>query len=527
VRVTRRVVVGLVAVLLLVACSSGDGGNTATQGATTTAPARQELKVGFISGFQYVTEGPGANVGMEPLNANIAETLTTLSPTYELKPWLAERWEFVAPNTWRFFLKPGVRFHDGQPFNAAAVKTGLFDRWAANNGGQINAGAASTKVVDDLTIEYTPTAPNLRVPEQLSHPTYGVMAPGADVGKKPVGTGPFRFVSLTPNDRIVVERNPDYWGPKAKVERIVFRFFSDSATRRLALEAGDIDVDFDVNRADVRSMRAKGFTVIPSTTGVYEVMYANIKGKAPWDLLNDVQVRKAVSLAIDRRKMVDNVLDGLAGPDQTWVFPEVLGRYASLVKGFPYDPALARSTLDAAGWRPGSDGIRQKDGRRLELTMVSGLPSADAHEPIPAYLQAQLKEVGIDLKITKTADSPAYQASLRTGEANLWLEQGNQNDANVGFFPFFVYSGPGSRPTPRTDLAAPGGKFDELLAASRTEVDLDKVRNLVGQAMHQLVDEDVAMIPLAGLYRIYGMHKSVTGFTPHPSFLQLRWDTVA
>ncbi|MDQ3898833.1 MAG: ABC transporter substrate-binding protein [Actinomycetota bacterium] len=525
-RAKWRLPLGLVALLVLVACSSSnESGNQAAT--NTTRPPRHELRVGFISGFQYVTEGPGANVGMEPLNANVAETLTTLSPTYELKPWLAERWEFVSPNTWRFFLKPGVRFQDGQPFNANAVKSGLFDRWAANSGGQINAGPNSAKVIDDLTIEYTPTVTNLSVPEQLAHPTYGVMAPGADVGHKPVGTGPFRFVELVPNDRIVVERNPDYWGPKAKVDRIVFRFFSDSATRRLALEAGDIDVDFDVNRADVKTMRAKGFNVVPSTVGVYEVMYANIKGKPPWDLLNDVQVRKAVSLAIDRRKLVDGVLDGFASPDQTWVFPDMLGRYGSLVKGFPYDPAMARNLLDAAGWKPGGDGIRQKDGRRLELTMVSGLPSADAHEPIPAYLQSQLKDVGMDLKITKTVDSPSYQASLRTGEANLWLEQGNQNDANVGFFPFFVYTGPGSRPTPRTDLAGPGGRFDDLLASSRTEVDLDKVRNLVGQAMHQLVDEDVAVIPLGGLFRIYGMEKTVTGFVPHPSFLQLRWDTVA
>jgi peptide/nickel transport system substrate-binding protein len=523
-RFRRRLVLLFVLPLLLAAACSDDDGASRPEAAR---PARQELRVGFISGFQYVTEGPGANVGMEPLNANIAETLTALSPKYELQPWLAERWEFVGPNTWRFFLKRGVRFHDGQPLNANAVKVGLFDRLAASGGGQVNSGPESAKVVDEFTIDFTPTAPNLRVPEQLSHPGTGVMAPGADVGKKPVGTGPFRFVELVPNERIVVDRNPDYWGPKAKLERITFRFFGDSATRRLALEAGDIDFDFDVNRADVRSLRARGFNVEPSTTGVYEVMYVNIKGNPPWDILNDVRVRKAVSLAIDRRTLVTGVLDGFAGAEQTWVFPEVLGRHASLVKGFPFDVAQARSLLDAAGWRVAGDGIRQRDGRRLEITLVAGLPSADAHEPIPAFLQAQLKDVGIDLKIVRTPDSPAYQASLRTADANLWLEQGNQNDANPGFFPFFVYTGVGSRgPTTRTNIAAPGGKFDELLGASRTETDLDKVRLQVAQAMHQLVDEDVAVIPLAGLYRIYGMKKDVTGFVSHPSFLQVRWDTV-
>nr|WP_281288662.1 ABC transporter substrate-binding protein [Pseudonocardia kunmingensis] len=108
---------------------------------------------------------------------------------------LAERWEFRAPNTWRFFLRHGVRFHDGQPFNAQAVKAGLFDRVAQRkNGSTIKAGPDSAVVVDEYTIDFTPTVPNLRVPEQIGHPSNVVYAPGSIAGVKPMGTGPFTFL---------------------------------------------------------------------------------------------------------------------------------------------------------------------------------------------------------------------------------------------------------------------------------------------------------------------------------------------
>ncbi|HYX44473.1 MAG TPA: ABC transporter substrate-binding protein, partial [Acidimicrobiales bacterium] len=242
----RRIAVVLVLVFVLVgAACADDDDEQGAGGAGTTTPARQELRVGFTAD-QYVLEGPDAALGAYPLNANVVETLTYLAPNYEVRPMLAEKWEFRAPNTWRFFLRHDVKFHDGQPLNAQAVKTGLFDRVAKQRGGgTIKAGPASAVVVDDYTIDFTPTASNLRVPEQIVHPNNAVYAPGADPGKNPVGTGPFRFVEYLPKERIVVDRNADYWGNKAKLQRITFRFFPDPSARRLALQAGDIDFAFD------------------------------------------------------------------------------------------------------------------------------------------------------------------------------------------------------------------------------------------------------------------------------------------
>jgi len=528
----RSASVALAVVLSLVSAACSDKSTTATKATATTAAAANpnaELKVGFTED-QYVLNGPEASLAEYPLNANVIETLATMSPDYEVVPALAESWTLVPPNTWRFKLRQGVKFHDGTPLDAAAVKAGLFDRLAKMDGGSsLKAGPASAVVVDPSTIDFTPTVPNLRVPEQMVHPQYGVIAPGSDIGKKPVGTGPFRFVEYVPKERIVVDRNPDYWGPRAKVAKITFRFYPDASTRRLALESGEIDAAYEIPRDDVAGLKSKGFTIKNSSVGAYDALLVNQHGKQGFDILSDASVRQAVALGIDRKKLVTNVLDGLATTDQTIVAPNSLKPYTSTITGFPFDQAKAKSMLDAAGWVPGSDGIRAKGGKKLHLVLVSGFPAAEILRPIPAFVQSQLKEIGIDVAITERPDSDSYGAVMDAGDGDLFLEQGNQNDANPGFLPILLfYTGPGSGdPFSYQKLFGPGGKFDETLAPALTEANADTVRKIVANAMHQFVDVDVAAIPLAGVFRIYGLRKGVEGFVPHPAFLHVRWDTVS
>ena len=511
--------------------ASAPTASAATVGApvgSKAAPSgRQDLNVGAALD-QYVLEGPRASLSAYPVNANVVETLTYLTANYEVQPLLAERWEFRPPNTWRFFLRKGVTFHDGQPLTAKAVKEGLFDRVAKIPGGStIQSTPEGSVVVDDYTIDFTSKTTNLRVPEQIVHPNNSVYAPGSDAGKKPVGTGPFRFVEYLTKERIVVERNDNYWGEKAKLARLTFRFYPDANTRRLALESGDIDVAYDVSRPDVKALKDKGFTIVNSPVGAYEAMYANIHGKPGFDLLAELPIRQAISYSVDRDKLVAGVLDGLATTDQTFVPPAILGSNAGVIKGYPYDPTKAKALLDAAGWKPGAGGIREKAGRRLKLVLISGFPSAEAHRPIPTYLQSQLKEIGIELEVQERPDSASFQALLDSGDGDLYLEQGSQNDANPGFLPVLLfYTGGTGEVASYQKLFAPGAKFDQLLAPSLTEVDMAKVKASVAAAMSEAIDQQVSVIPLAGIYRIYGLRKSVAGFVPHPASLHIRWDGV-
>jgi peptide/nickel transport system substrate-binding protein len=272
------------------------------------------------------------------------------------------------------------------------------------------------------------------MPEQLTHPTYGVIAPGSDPATKPVGTGPFRFVEYVKGQRLVVERNPDYWGQKAQVQRITFRFLPDDNSRVLALRAGEIDLAADVPREAARDLAsAPGIKVITSGVGSYEALYVNIHGDPPYDLGQERAVRQAVALGVDRQTIVQSVWQGNAEVSQTLVPAAVLGSYASQVQGQVFDPAAARRALDEAGWQVGGDGIRSRNGRQLHLTLVAGFPSAEVHRPMPEALQAQLKAVGIDLAIVTTPDNATYTARLKSGEGDLWAEIGSQNQADPCF----------------------------------------------------------------------------------------------
>ena len=515
----QRMVVATLAMMLLASACSGDGKDEGPQ--PTALSARQELTVGALAD-QFVAGGPTANVGQ---GLNIAETLLLMTPNYEVKPLLAERYEFRPPNTWRFFLRRDVTFHDGQPFNAQAVKVGLFDRMAkARLGGAIRAGVDSAQVVDDFTIDFTPTTPNVRVPEQIVHPTNSVAAPGTEFTTRPVGTGPFRFVDYRPKEQFVVERNPDYWGERPRLDRITFRFLSDDNTRRLALESGEIDLMIQVPLGDVKRLKDAGHQVISSPVGAYTALYLSLKGKPPFDQLSDLRLRQAVASAIDTRTIVSGVLDDNATEDKTMVPPPLLGPYASMVKGHSFDLAKARSLLDQAGWRPGPDGIRVKDDRRLRLRLTSGFPSPEPFRATNALIQSQLKEAGIELDIVERPDIASYGAVITNRETDIAIEQGNQNDANPAFLPTQLFFSGAGADADYVSLYGPGPRFDQRIGSTLQDPDIDRVRRATAEAMRIVIDEETIVVPIAGIRRFYGAKKSVQGFEPFPSGTNIRWD---
>lgn len=229
----------LLALLCSVAasCTGQSEERPAAQGTSTSLAAEQTLIVGTPAD-SFNTEGDRANLGMFPINANIFETLVRMTPDFQVEPWLAERWEYQGENTWRFHLRDDVTFHDGQPFTAEAVKFS-FDRLARGGGARLAIGPDSTTVIDQHTVDVTTTEPNLRLVDQLVHPSLGpIIAPGSEVGTKPVGTGPFRFVEYAEGERLIVEGNEDYWAGQPILQEITFRFIPDGNVRWLSSRQG-------------------------------------------------------------------------------------------------------------------------------------------------------------------------------------------------------------------------------------------------------------------------------------------------
>jgi peptide/nickel transport system substrate-binding protein len=510
----------LVTVVIAAACGGDD----------ETTPARdvpQELVVGAAEDG-YTTEGDEADVGQYPLNANIFEGLVTMDENYQVEPALATDWEFKPPNTWRFTLRQGVEFHDGTPFTAEAVKY-TFDRIARTGGGTPGFAKDGTKIIDDYTVEVTPQFENRRLVEQLVHPSYSILAPGSRPQKEPIGTGPFKFVTYSRKEEIVVEANADYWDGAPKLDKITFRFLPEPNARRLALEAREVDLILDVPREAVADLEAKGFVIETSGVGAYSALYLNISGEKGYTILQDPAVRHAIGYAIDRQTLIEGLFEGLAAPEQTMVPTRLLGdENAAVIEGFDYDPDRAGQLLDEAGWTMGPDGIRQKDGEPLALQFINGFPTASEHGAVPEYLQEQLREVGMDVEIVKTPDTASYEERLVAGEGDIWIEQGSQNDANPVFLPALLFWSVGLfGDIGYQPLFAPGGEFDTLVEKALGTPDSEEVKSLVAEAMHVLIDQEAVVVPLAGIYRINVLNENVAGFRTQPSGLQIRYDDVS
>src|SRR5918994_608370 len=335
-----------------------------------------ELTIGYSADEYRIDPPERANIGYFPLNTNIFEPLVRLTPDYQIESLLAESWEFVEPNTYRFTLRQGVTFHDGTPFSAEAVVWSM-GRIAQAGGGILFIDENSTKAIDDFTVEITPAQPNRRLLEQLNHPNESIVAPTTNPAEVRIGTGPFREVEYVPEDRYVVEAYDGYWGPdKAQLQHLAFRFYPDPTTRVLALQSGEVDLVSEAPPESAAQLEAEGqFRVITSEVGAYQALYVNIHGQDRYDLSGDAAVREALAAAIDKESIVSGVWQGYADPSTTMIPPAILGPAAANIQPVAADPARAGEILDAAGWALGANGVREKDGRQLKLTMIVGYPS--------------------------------------------------------------------------------------------------------------------------------------------------------
>lgn len=524
-RLTRRqlveragVGIGLLAVPgLLSACGGEDkAGTEVKRGGTLTVGAEADA---------YMLSGPEANVGQYPLNANIFEGLVRMDPDYGIVPVLATSWT-LRDDTWRFKLRRGVRMHNGETFDATSVKHS-FDLIADQGGGSPGLTKQGTKIVDPYTVDVTPKFPNRRLIEQIVHPIYSIAAAGTDPVKKPTGTGPFRFGTYDRQQQLVVNRFAGYWGTPALLDRITFKFLPDNNARRLALESGDVGLILGVANETAANLKQKGFSVYVSPAGAYEAIYQNISGRKGHTILQDNDVRHAIEYAIDREALVAGVFNGQAVEEQTMIPSRVLSEHARTVKGYTHDTARAMQLLESAGWTAGEGETRTKGGRPLELQLISGFPDSEVHTGVPEFVQDQLKRVGIDVKIVKTGDSAAYTARTKTNEGDLWLERGNQNDANPAFLPALLFSEKGLfGPNDYQTMFAPGGDFEKLITDALAAPAGERVKALVAEAMHVLIDEEAIVVPLAGISQISASTDKVGGFVAQPSGLQVRYDRV-
>lgn len=510
-RAVRQVMLLVAIQVVLAACSDARTGGAPVSTMTIGAGADNSPSGAFQ-----------ARLGVYPLNTNVAETLTQMSEGFKTVPLLATRWEYLGHNTWRFHLRRDVVFHNGQQLGARDVAETM-SRVGRTKGGYGGMGERSSQVIDDSTVDITPTIPNLHLPQQLTHPNYAIFAAGTDPSKLPVGTGPYKWVEYKPYDHIVVEKNPHYRSAIDGPSRLVFRFIPDANSRALSLLSGQIDLAMDLPREQIAAVSAnKSYNVVRAPIGQTIALQVNSQGIAPHELLHDRRLRRAIAYSVNQKELIDGVWSSEAKPLENMTVPAILGRYASAVHRIPFDTSAANRLLDEAGWKVGNDGIRRsKSGRALQLELVA---SVEIEPSAGELLQGQLRRVGIDLHVTRLPDAASHSARLQAGQFDLNLGASNQNDADPMFLPALIYYSKSARPFARWYAA--GARFDSTVEAGLATSDPLEMQRLAAEAIRVAVDEEAVCIPVAALYRIYGLRSEIAGFRPHPSQTNQSWATM-
>ncbi len=440
----------------------------------------------------------------------------------DIEPALATHWHISADGlNYRFTLRRGVKFHDGTPFNAAAVKF-TFDRMLDDQHPAHNTGPfplafffssiKNIEVIDDYTLVFHLKAPFAPLLSNFATPTGLIVSPtavakyGKEFGRHPVGTGAFRFSEWQSNQRVVVNANADYWDGKPAISTLVFRPITDNNTRVAEMLSGGIDAMPEVPPDSVKlfAARPERFRLY-QTTGPH-VWYVMLNTKiAPF---NDVRVRQAVNYAVNKQALVDNILQGSAdvanGP-----IPAAF-RWATNhdVAAYPYDPQKARQLLREAG----------AEGATLKFYVTEGGSGMLDPLPMAVAIQADLKAVGLQVKI-ETYEWNTYLAKVNAGLDNhthmaemAWMT----NDPDT--LPYL---------TLRSDAWPDKGGFnsgyyrnpelDKLLQQARLSTD-NATRAMLYQQVQQKVHQDAPWIFVANWKQNAVTSTRIEHFTLQPNF---------
>jgi peptide/nickel transport system substrate-binding protein len=490
-----------------------------------------------------VSDGPSLRVASQ-----MFEGLVTVKPgTTETVPALAKSWKGSnGGKTWTFNLRTGVTFHDGTPFNAAAVCSN-FNRWynfppafqpdsvayyyfAVFNGyakpgkglpGPKDALYRSCKPVNDSTVQINLRKPSAAFIGALSLPSFSMQSPGAlqqyDANQgtlskdgvlrpsgtyateHPTGTGPFKFVSWKVGDKLVLERNDDYWGKKAKLKTVIFQAIPDNAARLQALQNGEIDGYNLVEPQDVPTIeKNKNLKIVDRPA--FNVGWVTINAaKAP---MNKLLVRQAVAYGLDRASVVKSFYGGRGQVAKEFMPPQLVG-YAKDVKTYSYNPSKAKQLLQKAGltlpveiefWYP---------------TDISRGYMPDPQRNFQAFA-ASLEKSGFKVTAKSAPWRPDYVSRVQAGTAgqlNLIGWTGDFGDPDNFIGTFFR--------TAQNQWGPINPKIHQILNRALAETNADVRAGLYRQA-NRMIMQALPGVPYVHTKPALAFKKGVSGYVASP-----------
>ncbi|MEC5425368.1 glutathione ABC transporter substrate-binding protein [Virgibacillus sp. C22-A2] len=498
--------------IFITACSEEPDSNT-NEG--TTELSAKVLTVDLAS--EPVSLDPhAANDGnsLYVMNA-LYDTLVQLDTDLTIQPGLAESFEQVEDTVWEAKIREGVTFHDGSELNADVVKANLDrvrDPEVASPLGFLFDMIEAVEVIDTYTVHITTEYPFAALPSHLAHPGGHIISlksieadyeavengepPFASVNEAPVGTGYFKFDDREPGESIKLVKNEEYWGEQANVDSVTFKFVPEDMTRIAELETEEADIVYPVNANDISRLEDNDQTYVKQSDSA-SLSYVGFNTEV--EPFNDVRVRQAINMAIDKENLIDGVTDGVALPAIGPLAPTVFG-YSDEIDPLPYNPEEAKELLADAGY---------PDGFSTTILTYDRTTSDSAE-----LIQAQLEEIGIDLSI-ESMEVGAYLEVTANGEMDMFVGSWGTVtlDADYGLYPMFHSTNAGA-PGNRSFLA--NDAIDSLLEQARKTTDEEERLELYKEVQQLIIDE-APIVPLYHSVLLAGLRENVDGFYQFPS----------
>ncbi len=465
-------VAGVLLLLSILSCSAKPDANTLVM-IIESSPTNLDPRVGI-------------DAQSERIDNLIFDDLLARGNDLNVAPGLAEKWDVPDPLTYVFHLHRGAKFHDGRALTSRDVKW-TFDSLLQ---GKIRSTKAAVykyvdhiDATDDATVVFHMKEADATLLWNLSDGAMGIVPYGSgdEITQHPIGSGPFKFVSAETDREVILERNDDYWGDKAKLARVRFAIVPDETTEALELRKGSGDVAINSLTPDTVATLARDANLAVESGGGTRLAYLGFNLRDP--ILKDVRVRQAIAYALDRRPMIEYLWRGEAQPARS-ILPMQSWAYNGDVPAYEHDPEKARQLLESAGY-PLVNGVR------FHITMKT---STDANTRLMvAVMQQQLREVGIVLDI-RSLEFATFFADVQHGAFQMyglrWI--GGNEDPDIFEYAFHSSKFPPNGAN-RDYYSNP--KVDALIDRARREID-PRARKPLYAEVQSILAEDLPYINL-------------------------------
>ena len=514
----KHVVVWTLVLAMVVLTGCGGGNNTGGTGTEPNETPEKSNEFVYAAGTEPTTFDPHFITDVNTARAamQIFETLVTWNEDSKIVPLLAESWTTSEDNkTWTFKLKEGVKFHDGAPFNAEAVKYN-FERILSPEVASPRKSSADmvekVEVVSEYEVNITTKEPAGAFLAQLTNYNLSMLSPkaaeelGKEFGQKPSGTGPLMLDVWEPGKTLTYTKFDGYWGTKSTIDKLTYKTVPEDSSRVMMLKTGDADVISGLPPIQVEELKSDKNVDVVIAPG-YRTIYIGTNMKK--DLFKDVKVRQAINYAIDKKSIIDNVLRGLSIYPAGVESPAIMFAATDLTP-YDYNPEKAKQLLAEAGY---------PNGFKTTLHTPEGRYPMD--KQVAEVVQSMLKEVGIDAEII-VLDWGAYQEATTKGDVTNLFLLGKGSPAGDPDYDLTLSFGTGGK---MNNSFYSNTEVDKLLADQKTSVD----QEYRAKVLHEIQEKIHNDSPWAVLYyenQTMGKRADVDGFKVQPNeILDLRYLT--